>query len=53
MRGRHKSPLLGWHPPADLAAWARAEAGRRGVKLSVILTEALAEKRARDGGDVR
>ena len=38
--------MLGWHPPADLGAWARAEAERRGVPLSVVLTEALEDKRA-------
>jgi hypothetical protein len=41
MPGRNKNPLLGWHPPAELSAWVRAEAERRGVPLSVILTEAL------------
>ena len=46
MTGKHANPLLGWHPPADLGAWARAEASRRGVSLSVILTEALAGLRA-------
>ena len=41
--GTHKTPLLGWHPPAGLAAWARAEAQRRGGRgaLSDLLTEAL------------
>jgi hypothetical protein len=38
---KHKTPLLGWHPPAELSAWVRAEAQRRGVKLSDLLTEAL------------
>jgi hypothetical protein len=38
---KHKSPLLGWHPPADLAAWARDEAERQEVPLSRILTAAL------------
>ena len=41
MHGEHKSPLLGWHPPAELSAWVRAEAKRRGVLLSVILNEAV------------
>lgn len=51
MPGRNKNPLLGWHPPAGLAAWARDEAERRGVTLSDILTEALAAYRAaREGG---
>jgi hypothetical protein len=41
MAGKNKTPLLGWHPPAELSAWVRAEAQRRGVPLSVILNEAL------------
>jgi hypothetical protein len=45
---KHKTPLVGWHPPADLAAWARAEAARRGVSLATVLTEALAEKKAKE-----
>ena len=47
MPSRHKAPLLGWHPPAELQAWVRAEAERRGVPLSVILNEAVTEKRTR------
>ena len=42
MPNKHKSPMLGWHPPAELSAWVRAEAERRGVPLKVILDEALA-----------
>ena len=41
MPSQHKTPLPGWHPPAGLAAWVRAEAGRRGVPLSVVLNEAV------------
>jgi len=41
MPDKHKTPLLGWHPPAELSAWARAEAESRGVPLSDILTAAL------------
>jgi hypothetical protein len=41
MPNQHKNPMLGWHPPAGLSAWARAEAERRGVPLRVILDEAL------------
>jgi len=41
MPGKNKTPLLGWHPPAELSAWVRAEAERRGVTLAIILTEAL------------
>lgn len=41
MVGKHKTPLVGWHPPAELAAWARDAAERRDVPLSVILNEAL------------
>ena len=56
MTGKHANPLVGWHPPTELGAWARAEAARRGVSLSVILTEALSNLRAlsdtpRDTGD--
>src|SRR5215469_5084104 len=39
--GKNKNPMLGWHPPAELSAWVRAEAERRGVTVSVILNEAL------------
>jgi hypothetical protein len=42
MPNQHKNPTLGWHPPAELSAWARAEAKRRGVHLKVILDAALA-----------
>jgi hypothetical protein len=43
MPSQHKNPLLGWRPPAELSAWARAEAKRRGGSdaLSALLTEAL------------
>lgn len=41
MPNQHKTPMLGWHPPAELSAWVRAEAERRGVHLKVILDEAL------------
>ncbi len=45
MPGKNKTPLLGWHPPAGLAAWARAEAAARGVPLARILDAALAAYR--------
>jgi hypothetical protein len=45
MPNQHKNPTLCWHPPAELGAWARAEAARRGVALKVILDEALARYR--------
>jgi hypothetical protein len=48
--GVHKNPFLGWNPPAEDSAWARAEAERRGVALSTILTEALGEYRAKHQG---
>jgi hypothetical protein len=51
MPNQHKNPMLGWRPPAELSAWARAEAKRRGVALKVILDEALAAYR-RDHVDV-
>ena len=45
MPGKNKNPMLGWHPPAELSAWVRAEAARRGVTVSVILNEAVREYR--------
>jgi hypothetical protein len=42
MPSQHKTPLLGWHPAsAELAAWVRAEAERRGVPVARVLDEAL------------
>lgn len=41
MPNQHATPMLGWHPPAELGAWARAEAERRAVPLKVVLDEAL------------
>jgi hypothetical protein len=46
MPNKHRNPTLCWHPPAELGAWARAEAERRGVHLKVILDEALEAYRA-------
>lgn len=44
MRSRNKTPLLGWHPPAELLARVEAEVerrgGARGVK-SEVLSEAV------------
>jgi len=46
MTGKNATPLVGWHPPADLAGRLRAEVeergGGRGVQ-SAILTEALSK----------
>jgi hypothetical protein len=55
MHGEHKTPLLGWHPPAELSAWVRDEAKRRGVRLSVVLNEAVeaARKAGGEGCDDR
>lgn len=47
---RHRSPLVGWHPPADLAEWARSHAEQQGKRLSHVLTEALEEYRERHRG---
>lgn len=47
---RNRTPLIGWHPPADQVEWLRAEETRRGGKRGVrseILTEALALLRER------
>lgn len=46
MPNKHKNPFLGWNPPAEDSAWARAEAERRGVPLARILDEALSHYRA-------
>jgi hypothetical protein len=43
MVGKNKNPMLGWHPPPELAAWVRAEAQRRSVPLSVVLNEAITQ----------
>jgi hypothetical protein len=48
---QHKTPLLGWHPPAEDSAWVRAEAKRRDVDLKVVLNEMLSEYRARRSGN--
>jgi hypothetical protein len=46
MPNQHKVKALSWHPEsAELAAWARSEAERRGVALKVILDEALTRYR--------
>jgi hypothetical protein len=47
MAGKNKNPMLGWHPPAELSAWVKDEAARRGVTVSTILNEAIEEKRVR------
>lgn len=37
MVGKHKTSLLGWHPrSAELEAWIRAEAERRGSLADVL-----------------
>lgn len=46
MPSKHKAPLLGWHPPAELSAWVRDEAERRGVTVSAVLNEAVEKLRA-------
>ena len=47
MPSKHKTPLLGWHPKsAELMAWVRAEAQRRGVPVARLLDEALEAYRA-------
>ena len=45
MTGKNATPLIGWHPRADLVAWLEAEVERRGGGRGVqseILNEALA-----------
>lgn len=47
MPGKNKYPLIGAHlEDADLVAWVRNEATRRGITIKDILTEALAAYRA-------
>ena len=40
MPGKNKTPLLGWHASAEVQAWVRAEAARRGVTIAAVLEEA-------------
>lgn len=47
MPNKHKTPMLGWHPPAELSEWVKAEAERRGVPYRVLLDEALADYRTK------
>jgi hypothetical protein len=41
MPGKNRNPMLGWHPPAELSAWVRDEAQRRGVTVSTVLNEGM------------
>jgi hypothetical protein len=43
MPNQHKTPLVGWHPPADLLARIKAEVKRRGGTRSDFLTTAVTE----------
>jgi hypothetical protein len=36
---QHKTPLLGWHPPAELSEWVRREAAERGISIADLLSE--------------
>ena len=45
MPNKHANPHLGWNPPADLEAWVRSEAQRRGVPYSALLNEVIATYR--------
>lgn len=47
MPNKHKTPMLGWHPPAELSEWVKAEAKRRGVPYRVLLDEALSDLRTK------
>ena len=42
MPGKNKTPLLGWHAPAELQAWVRGEAERRGLPIAAILNQCVA-----------
>ena len=41
MPGKNKTPLVGWHPPADLQEWIRAEITRRDMRLSAFLNAVI------------
>ena len=43
MPGKNKTPMVGWHPPADLQARLKALTERRNVTRTAILTAALRE----------
>jgi hypothetical protein len=43
MPNQHKTPVLGWHPPAELLARIRAAVKRRGITLADFLTAASTE----------
>lgn len=43
MPNKHKTPLVGWHPPADLAARFKALLERRGGDRRGVKSEALNE----------
>ena len=53
MPNQHATPMLGWHPPAELSAWVKAEARRRGVPYKVILNEAVADYRDKHDPDTK
>ncbi len=45
MPDRHKTPVLGWRAPSDLATWLRAEAKRQSITITALITEAVARFR--------
>jgi len=48
----NRPPAFNWRPVSvEDAAWVRARAERRKVRLAIILDEMLAEYRQRHGGD--
>lgn len=53
MVGKHKGEYLGWWASAEDSAWVKAEAERRGVSQSQILTEALSDLRRKIAGTKR
>lgn len=53
MPGQHANRLLGWHPPAELSAWVRAQSKARGVPISQVLNEAIRAAMDTDNGRER
>jgi hypothetical protein len=53
MVGKHKGEYLGWWASAEASSWVKAEAERRGVSQSQILTEALSDYRTKTSGTAR
>lgn len=49
MAGKNLNPLLGWHAAPDVAAYVRAEAERRHVRIAVVLDGIVRREMERAG----